>query len=47
MLTHTYRRRPGSFPDRISAFVGSMPETAPSNTLLSQRNLTPSVVFVM
>jgi hypothetical protein len=47
MLTHTYRRRPGSFSDRISAFVGSLPETAPSNTLLSQRNITPSVVFVM
>jgi hypothetical protein len=47
MLHHTYRRRPGSFLDKISAFVGSMPETANPNTLLSQRNMTPSVVFVM
>lgn len=47
LLHHTYRRRPGSFPDKVSGFVGSMPETSEPNTLLSQRNMTPSVVFVM
>lgn len=46
-LTHTYRRRPGSFPDMISAFCGAMPETSNPRTLLSQRNITPTVVFVM
>lgn len=47
LLQHAYRRRPGSFPDRISAYCGSMPETANPNTLLSQRTMTPNVVFVM
>lgn len=46
-LAHIYRRRPGSFPDKVSGFVGSMPEESNPNTQLSQRNMTPSVVFVM
>lgn len=47
LLEHVYRRRPGSFPDNRTGFVGSMPETMEPRTLLSQRNMTPSVVFVM
>lgn len=48
MLAHTYRRRPGSFPDAISAFVGSMPETiVHTGGSLSQRTMSPSVTFVM
>lgn len=47
ILHHTYRRRPGSFPDKYTGFVGSLPETLEPNTLLSQRNIAPSVVFVM
>lgn len=47
MLEHTYRRRPGSFPDKISAFVGNLNESMEPRTLLSQRNITPTVVFVM
>lgn len=47
LLHHIYRRRPGSFPDDRTGFVGSMPETMEPRTLLSQRNMTPTVVFVM
>ena len=47
LIHHVYRRRPGSFPDRYSGFVGSMPETMNEATLLSQRTMTPSVVLVM
>jgi hypothetical protein len=48
MLQHTYRRRPGSFPDKLSAFVGPMPETiAHSGGAIAQRTMTPTVVIVM
>lgn len=48
LIQHTYRRRPGSFPDKLSAFVGPMPETiAHTGGSLSQRTMTPSVVLVM
>lgn len=48
LLTHVYRRRPGSFPDQLSGYVGSMPETiAHTGGSLSQRTMTPTVVLVM
>lgn len=48
LMTHIYRRRPGSFPDDRTAYVGSMPETiAHTGGSLSQRTMTPSVVLVM
>ena len=47
LLLHVYRRRPGSFPDDRFGYVGSMPETMEPRTLLSQRNLTPTVVLGM
>jgi len=48
LLHHVYRRRPGSFPDKYTGFVGSMPETvAHTGGSLSQRTMTPSVVLVM
>lgn len=46
LVHHTYRRRPATFPDKYSGFVGPMPETV-RHTGLSQRTITPSVVFVM
>lgn len=48
LIHHVYRRRPGSFPDRYSGYVGSMPETVAHNGgSLSQRTMTPNVVLVM
>lgn len=48
LIHHVYRRRPGSFPDRYSGYVGSMPETvAHTGGSLSQRTMTPNVVLVM
>jgi len=48
LIQHVYRRRPGSFPDKLSGFVGSMPETiAHTGGSLSQRTMTPTIVLVM
>lgn len=48
LIQHTYRRRPGSFPDKLSAYVGSMPESiAHTGGSLSQRTMTPTIVLVM
>jgi hypothetical protein len=48
MLIHIYRRRPGSFTDKTTGYVGSMPESiAHTGGSLSQRTMTPSIVFVM
>lgn len=48
LVEHTYRRRPGSFPDKRTAYVGSMPEViAHTGGSLSQRTMTPTVVLVM
>src|SRR5688500_8778951 len=48
LIQHVYRRRPGSFPDKLSGYVGSMPETiAHTGGSLSQRTMTPTVVLVM
>jgi hypothetical protein len=48
LIQHTYRRRPGSFPDNRTGFVGSMPEViAHTGGSLSQRTMTPTIVLVM
>lgn len=48
MLAHTYRRRPGSFPDKSTGYVGSMPETIThTGGSLSTRTLSPTIVLVM
>ena len=46
MLHHTYRRRPGSFPDKFSGFVGSMPETVAHDSGTRRRTMSPTVVLV-
>jgi hypothetical protein len=48
LIHHTYRRRPGSFPDKYTGYVGSMPESIlHTGGSLSQRTMTPNVVLVM
>jgi hypothetical protein len=47
MLHHTYKRRPGSFPDKFSGYVGSMNESiVHTGTTIRQRTLAPTIVLV-
>lgn len=48
LIQHTYRRRPGSFPDKLSAYVGSMPESiGHTGGAIAIRTMVPTVVIVM
>jgi hypothetical protein len=46
LLHHVYRRRPGSFPDKFSGYVGSMPEAVAHDSGTRRRTMAPTVVLV-
>lgn len=47
LLHHAYSRRPATFPDKISGYVGSMPESiVHTGTTIRQRTMAPTIVLV-
>lgn len=47
LIEHTYRRRPGSFPDKRTGYVGSMNESIRHDSGIRQRTMVPTVVLVL
>lgn len=47
LLIHTYRRRPGSFTDESTGYVGSMNESIRHDAGIRARSLAPTIVLVL